>query len=69
MSLVGRDLKDYQAPTPYHGQSWHPAGQAVQDPIQPVLEHLKGWGIQNFSRQFVVTLHHALSKDDLCSSE
>jgi len=41
---VGRDLKAQPAPTPCHGQGFHPPGQAAQAPMQPGLERFQGWG-------------------------
>ena len=37
--------------------------QAAQSPIQPGLEHLQGWGIQNHSGQPVAVPHHSQSKE------
>ena len=34
--------------------------QAAQDPIQPGLEHLEGWGIHSLSGQPVPAPHHSL---------
>jgi len=44
MAWVGRDLKDYEAPTPLP-EAGHlpPHFIAAQSPIQPGLEHLQGW--------------------------
>lgn len=44
MTQVERDLKDQQ---PWAG--YLPPDQAAQCPIQSDLEHLQGWGIQDFS--------------------
>ena len=51
MAWVGRDLKIMNLqPHPCHRQGHQPPhlilDQAAQDPIQPGLEHLQGWGIQ-----------------------
>jgi len=39
MAWIGRDFKDHPAVGSIATQ------QAAQDPIQPGLEHLQGWGI------------------------
>jgi len=48
---VGWDLKGRPVPTPCLGKGCHPPAQAVQDPIQPSLEHLQRWGTHSFSGQ------------------
>lgn len=40
----------------------HPLDQVDQDPIQPDLEYLEGWGNHNFSEQAFPVPHHPLSK-------
>lgn len=47
------DIKDHLVPISCLGQDCPadcPADETAQDPIQPSLEHLQGWGIHNFSR-------------------
>ena len=55
MARVGRDHKDHEAPIPQCRQGHQPPHlilyQAAQDPIQPGLEHLQGWGIHSLSGQ------------------
>jgi len=52
---------------PCHRQGRQPPrtvlDQAAQDPIQPGLEHLQGWGIHNLSGQPVPAPHHSLGKE------
>ena len=67
MAWVGRDLKDYESPTPCHRQGHQPPhlilDQAAQGPIQPGLEHLQGWGIHNHSGWPVSVPYHPQSKE------
>mgnify|MGYP001855689421 CR=1 len=53
MPWVGRDPKDHQVPTPLPqaGLPTSRSGTGPQGPIQPGLEHLRGWGIHNLSGQ------------------
>jgi len=48
MAWVARELKDHEAPSPHHRQGHQSPhiilSQAVQSPIQPGLEYLRGWG-------------------------
>jgi len=67
MAWVGRDLKDHWAST-FLPQAGPPAShlildQAVQNPIQPSLEHLQGWGIHSLSGQPVPAPHHSLGNE------
>jgi len=48
---LGGTLKITQFQLLCHGQGCPPPDQASQDPIQPILENLQGWGIHNFSGQ------------------
>ena len=53
-SQSGLSLKGPQSPpspNPCHRQGCHPAAQAAQDPIQPGLEGLQGWGTHSFYGQ------------------
>ena len=53
MAWIGRDLKDHVVPNPCHEEGCHPSDQAAQGPIQPVLEHLKGWSLLSFTFSFL----------------
>ena len=52
---------------PCHRQGHQPPhlilDQDAQGPIQPGLEHLKGWGIHSLSGQPVPAPHHSHSKE------
>ena len=56
--LGWKNPKGHPVATPCRGQHCHTPHQAAQGPIQPVPEHLQGWGIHSFSGQ----PHHPLSK-------
>jgi len=59
MVQVGRDQNIIQlVAIPVQWESYYPPDQAAQDPIQPVHEHLQGWGIHSFSGEPVPVLHH-----------
>ena len=66
MAWVGRDLIMNLQP-PHHRYSHQlPClilDQAAQGSIQPVLEHLQGWGIHNLSGQPVPAPHYSHSKE------
>ena len=49
--LDWKGLEDHLAPIPCHGQGCHSPVQAAQNPIQPGLKHLQGWGTHSFSGQ------------------
>lgn len=52
MVLVGRYLKNkFQPPTMRQGD--FPLDQVAQDPIQPVLQHFRGWDVHRFSGKHV----------------
>jgi len=51
MAWVETDHTDHLVSTPCYGQGRQPADQAVQSHIQPGLEYLQGWGIQNLLGQ------------------
>lgn len=48
MAWFGQDLKDHLGPTPV---PWAGLPITISGPIQPGLEYLQGWRIQNFSGQ------------------
>jgi len=51
MAWVEKDHSDHVVSTPCYVQGSQPADQAAQTHIQPGLECLQGWGIDNhFSR-------------------
>ena len=66
MAWVRSDLKDNQVPTPCsrqgHQSLYLILDQAVQNPIQPGLEHLPGQGIHNLSGQPISAPHRSLAK-------
>jgi len=69
MASIGRDPEDHQAST---GLSWGETPQqppdlvleqVAQGPIQPGLEHFRGWGIHCLSGQTVSTPPHTLCEE------
>ena len=64
MSWGGRDIKVLPVLIPWHpwGQGCRSQDQIAQDPIQPALEVLQGWGTHSFSGQLCQRLT-APSKD------
>ena len=66
MAWFGRDHKDHQVPA-LQLQAGLPVtrsslDEVAQGPIQPVLEHLPGWGIRNVSGWPVLAPQHPLSE-------
>jgi len=66
MVCVRRDINTHSVATHCHGQGCPQTAQVAQDPIQPDLEHLQGWGVHSLWKAVPVP-HKSLSQEFLPS--